>query len=439
MTLAAVEAAIDTVHPQTVVPKVISLEGETLSVSRQTYDLREYDRLYVVGGGNVAGETAAALETIFGDRITRGVIITDVPASTETVKIVEASYPIPSYQGMSGAREILEIARQATEEDILLTIVSGGGSALLPAPTANISLDDLRKVTNQLYEYGLNYKQMNTIRKHISEIKGGRLAKAAAPATTVGLVFCDVTGNESEWVASGPISPDSTSFSDAISILERHDIPAPDRVRSHLEQGYRGFVDETPGQDDDVFEYVDEHRLADTYSALASAEEVAENRSYNATILWSHYSGNAVELAKTQTGIVREIRETGRPVEPPAVVLTGGDLTVSAEGRDGFNPNQLFALSAAIEWRKEGLENVALASVATDGIDAISESSPAGALVTDQTVTAENKAREAIKNSEASSFVTEQGDAVLMGPTGTNVNDIHVLVVGESGSGSNEP
>lgn len=425
------EAGIEAAHPETVIPDEVELRDETLMVSGEAYDLSAYEDVVIIGGGNVAGHAAAALENILEDRISEGAIVTDDPVATDTVEVVEGDYPTPSQRGMAGARRVLDIANEAGEDDLVITILSGGGSALLPAPTAAISLGDLQNVTNLLYERGLNMKEINMVRKHLSAVKGGRLAETIVPATCIALVFSDIVGNELEWIASGPISPDSSTFADAISVLDRYDIDVPDRVHNHLERGYRGAVEDTPDPDDPVFERVYPYVLADGLTALEGAQRVAEEKGYDTRILWSHTRGDAEEIAKTQIGIVREIRESGNPVEPPAVVLTGGDITVSTDGNGSIGPNQAFALSAAIEAQMEGISDFALASVATEGIDGLGDCEPAGGLVDGTTAVPENEAWDALRRQQVSSFLDANDDLVETGVTGTNVNDIHVLVVGE--------
>lgn len=425
------EGAINAVHPRTVIPEKLELESGVLRLSDETYDLGEYDDIFVVGGGNVAGHVAVELEHLLGSLLTDGVIVTDAPMSTDTIEVVEATYPIPDERGMAGTRRIIDIANAAEEEDLVLVVISGGGSALLPAPVADISLGDLQTTTNLLYEYGLDMKEANTIRKHISAIKGGQLAEAASPATSASLVFSDIVGNDIASIASGPTFPDSTTFATTLSVVDRYDIDLPERVRTYLERGYRGAVEETPNATSAVFENVHHHVLADGFTALSGAKDAAEDNGYAAEILWSHARGNAVEIAKPQIGIAQEIRKSGHPADPPAVVLTGGDMTGSKDRDSATGPNQAFALSAALECRKEDLTDIAVASIATEGLDGLAESGPAGALVDETTAVPENEAWQALETDQAFSFLRSKNDLVVTGVTGTNVNDIHVLVVGD--------
>lgn len=429
--LRCLEGALDAIHPRTVVPDELELESGTLHISGEAYDLDDYGDVFVVGGGNVAGHVAVELQELLGDYLTDGVIVTDAPVSTEAIEVVEATYPIPNEHGMAGTRKILDIATAAEAEDLVLAVVSGGGSALLPAPVADISLGDLQRTTNLLYEHGLDMKEANTVRKHISATKGGRLAEAASPATTVSLVFSDIVGNDIASIASGPTFPDLTTFGDALSIVNRYDVDLPERVHNYLERGYRGTVDETPDATNDVFEDVHHHVLADGFTALSNAKDVAEDHGYTAEILWSHARGNATEIAKPQIGIAQEVRKSGHPAEPPAVILTGGDMTGSKDRERETGPNQAFALSAALECRKEDLTDIALASIATEGLDGLAESGPAGALVDEATAVPENEAWQALEDDRAFSFLSSKNDLVFTGVTGTNVNDIHVLVVGD--------
>ncbi|RBI59271.1 glycerate kinase [halophilic archaeon] len=434
-----IDAGIEAAHPATVVGDSVALTGDELTVDGTVYDLSSYEDVVVLGGGNAAGTVAAALESILGERLTDGVVVTDVPEPTTTIDVVDGSHPVPDERGLAGAERILDRAGEATADTLVLGVVTGGGSALLPAPAGDVTLDDLQTVTDDLLGSGATIHEINAVRKHLSAIKGGRLAAAAAPATVVGLVFSDVVGDDLDVVASGPLVPDASTFADALDVVDRYDVALPPRVEHHLERGVDGDVAETPAPGADAFATVDVHVLANGLTALTAAGDAAADRGYTPLVLSSRVRGEAREAAKTHVGIAEEVRATGHPIAPPAVVLSGGETTVTLSDDAGAGgPNQEFALSAAIELDADG---VVVGSVDTDGIDGASDA--AGAIVDGETTERTSMdARAALAANEASPFLEAAGALVETGPTGTNVNDLRVLVVadaeegGESGSRS---
>lgn len=425
--LACIEAGIEAAYPRHVVGEQVVLDGESLRIDGTEYDLTEYDELLVLGGGKGAGRVAAALEALLGDRIDGGVVVTDDEAETSHVRALRGDHPVPSERGVAGAREVLSLAESAGERTLVLATITGGGSALLPAPAADVSLADLRATTTALLESGAPIHDINAVRKHLSALKGGQLARTAAPATVVGLVFSDVVGDDLNVIASGPTAPDDSTFADALTALARYDVDAPERVRSRLNRGASGDLPETPNAADPVFDRVRNHVLADGFTALDAARTVAAERGYEPLILSSRVRGEAREAAKTHVAIAEECLATGNPVEPPAVVLSGGETTVTVRGDGRGGPNQEFALSAAMELESEA---VALASVDTDGIDGATDA--AGALVTASTVDAPDEANAALATNDVSPFLDARDALIETGPTGTNVNDLRVVVVENS-------
>ena len=427
--LDCLEAGIRGAHPARVVDRRVGLDGDRLSVDGATYDLAAYRQVLVLGGGNAAGTVAASLEEELGDRIDGGVVVTDVLDDATEVELVEGDHPVPSERGMAGAERVRAPAEAATEETLVLGVVTGGGSALLPAPADDLSLENVQQVTDELLASGAAIDEINAVRKHLSALKGGRLAEAAAPATVVGLVFSDVVGNDLDVVASGPFVPDASTYEEALAVVNpetgvlRFDVPAS--VRTRLERGVQGDVPETPDPGDPVFEGVETHVLADGFTALDAARDEAVERGYDAHVLSSRIRGEAREAARSHVAIAEEMRATGNPFDPPAVVLSGGETTVTLRGDGDGGPNQEFALSAALELDEE---NVVVASVDTDGVDGASEA--AGAVVDARTVTDdESDAHDALEGNDSLPFLDAHDALVVTGPTGTNVNDLRVMVV----------
>ncbi|MFC7236142.1 glycerate kinase type-2 family protein [Halosegnis marinus] len=428
------DAGIDAARPERVVAGAVSLDGDALRVAGATYDLADYDRVLVVGGGNAAGRVAVALETALGDRIDGGLVVTDQPADTDRVECVAGSHPRPNAAAVEGTRRVRDLLRDADDRTLVLAVVTGGGSALLPAPAGNVTLAALRATTDELLASGATIAEANAVRKHLSASKGGRLAVAAAPARTVVLALSDVVGDDLGTVASGPFAPDGTTYGDALAVAERYGLDLPEEVRERLDAGARGEVGETPVADHSAFERVTSHVLANAHTAARAAMAEAREAGHAPLLLSTRVRGEAREAAKTHVAVAEEIRATANPVAPPAVVVSGGETTVRL-GRSGDSggvggPNTEFALSAALELSEPG---IVVGAADTDGVDGNAEA--AGAVVDEGTVHDRRAAERALDGHDAATYLGERGALVGTGPTGTNVNDLRVLVVSGRGSG----
>jgi hydroxypyruvate reductase len=424
--LACIREAIRAAHPVQVVADAVDLSGDDLSIEGASYDLAAYDEILVIGGGKAADGVADALESILGDRLTAGAVVTtDPPERDGRVERVEGDHPVPSERGVEGARRVAELAERADERTLVLAVITGGASALLPAPAGDVTLPDLQATTDALLESGAEIGELNAVRKHLSALKGGRLAELAAPATVVTLAFSDVVGNDLSVIGSGPTSPDESTYDQALGVLRRYDLDVPATVRERLERGAAGDIEETPGPGDQVFDRVSTHVLADTFTALDAARKEARERGYETCILSSRVRGEAREAAKTLVGVAEECQATGNPVQTPAVVLSGGEVTVTVRGDGRGGPNQEFALGAALELP----QGAVLASVDTDGRDGSSDA--AGALVDAETVDSLDDARAALADNDAGTYLEDRDALLRTGVTGTNVNDVRVVVVSD--------
>ena len=452
--LECLEAGIEAGHPRTVVRDTVSLERETLRIADATYDLGEYEEIVVLGGGNAAAHVAVALESILGELIDGGVVVTDDPVETERVAVREGDHPVPSERGVDGTRDVLEVADAATESTLVLAAITGGGSALMPAPAGDVSLEALQTTTDALLASGADIGEINAVRKHLSALKGGRLARRAAPATVASVVLSDVVGNDLSVIASGPVAPDASTFDEALAVLERYGIDAPEAVAKHLDRGAAGKLAETPGPDAPVFETVSNHVVADGMTVLEAARDAAAERGYEPLVLSSRVRGEARDAATTHVAIAEEVWATGTPVSPPAVLLSGGETTVTVRGDGTGGPNQEFATSAALELEEGGGDEdgsgdeegggdegdgsdetgssgeITVAAVDTDGIDGATDA--AGALVDGTTVEDTTAARETLAENDVYPYLESRNGLILTGPTGTNLNDLRVLVVGYS-------
>ncbi|WP_247004300.1 glycerate kinase type-2 family protein [Halosolutus gelatinilyticus] len=426
LALECIAAGIQAAEPATVIDERVSVRGSQLVVAGDRYDLDSSEDVVVVGGGNAAATAARALETVLGDRIDRGAVVTDNPVETDRIEVLPGDHPLPSERGVESTRRILEIAQSAGADDLVLAIITGGGSALMPAPAEGIDLSSLRSTTERLLGSGAAIGEINAVRKHCSAFKGGRLAAAASPATVLGFAFSDVVGNRLDVIASGPLAPDESTFADALSVLDRYDIDVPNAVETRLRRGEDGAYPETPGPDDPAFESVTQYVLADGNTALDAAAETAREAGYEPLVLSSRIRGEAREAAKVVAGIAEECVATETPVAPPTVLLSGGETTVTIRSDGVGGPNQEFALSAALELSEP---DVVVASVDTDGIDGNSDA--AGALATRETIEPESEARTALLNNDAGGFLDRRDASIVTGPTGTNVNDLRVFVLPE--------
>jgi glycerate 2-kinase len=421
--LACVRAGIDAARPGRVVDESIRLDGDRLHVGDATYDLSGVDRIVVVGGGKAADGVATALERVLGARIDAGAVVTPDPGTGERIERLHGDHPVPSQAGVDGTDRIRELVTDADDRTLVLAIITGGGSALLPAPAEGITLDDLQRTTDALLDAGAEIGDLNAVRKHLSTLKGGGLAELAAPATVVGLVFSDVVGNDLSVIASGPTAPDESTYADALDALARYGVDPPAAVRERLEAGAAGDLPETPRPGDPVFDRVTNHVLADGFTALDAAREVAADRGYDTCLLSSSVRGEAREAALTHVAVAEEIETTGNPLAAPAVVLSGGEATATVRGDGVGGPNAEFALAAAVELT----DAATLACVDTDGKDGSSDF--AGAVVDADTVEDVRAARRALANSDAYGYLGGRDAVVSTGATGTNVNDLRVLVV----------
>ncbi len=398
--------------------RIDPVDGETHAV-----DLTAHERVLVLGGGNAAGRVAAGLEARLGDHLDGGVVVTDTPAGTDRIREVRGAHPVPSDAGQRGARAVREQAAAAGSEDLVIGVLTGGGSALLPAPAGDLSLADLQAVTEALVTAGVPIEELNAVRKHCSAIKGGRLAQTAAPATTVGIVFSDVIGDPPATIASGPLSPDPTTYREALDVLGRYEIDVP-AVRAHLEAGVAGTYPETPTAVDTSVLIV-----ATNDTAVSAAAAAARERGITPTVLSTEIAGPAATVGRTHAAIAAECAQTGRPTTPPTVLLSGGETTVAATTGGTGGPNQEFVVAAAEALAARDLDpSVTVAAADTDGIDGPTEA--AGGILAADTLD-RAAATAALEAHDVTPLLADHDALFAPGATGTNVNDLRAIVVGD--------
>lgn len=434
LALRGIEAALDAADPKVIIRSKVVLKHSLLKIEDCIFDLRRFRNIYVVGGGKASGSMAEALEEVLGEKITDGILNvpnTDCEYKIRRIKLQKASHPVPDKFGLEGTRRILNIARDADDRDLIICLISGGGSSLMPLPRDEISLQDKIVVTKLLLKSGATINEINTIRKHISDFKGGGLAKCAYPATVVNLLLSDVVGDPLECIASGPTVPDSSTFHDAVKVLKRYELwsEAPESVKKVLLEGEKKLVPETPKADDKYFRRVYSFVVGNNRSASIAAYDLLRSAGVNTLFLTSYLEGEARNVGRILAAIASEIVRFGRPVPKPAAVVVGGETTVTVVGKGVGGRNQEIALGAAL--KMDHMNGAVILSVNTDGIDGPTDA--AGALADGETLARSRElsldAEDFLMHNDSYTFFSKLGDLIFTGPTGTNVNDVLILVV----------
>lgn len=424
---------IRAVEPGDAVKKYCKLEGDRLTVGSRIYDLSRYKRLFVVGAGKATASMAAAAEEILGKRITGGVVNVKYEYTVEldSIKLIEAGHPVPDKNGYQGAVAILNLAESAREDDLVLCLISGGGSALLPLPAQGLTLENEQDTIKELLSCGAAIYEINAIRKHISIIKGGRLAQAAFPATVVSLILSDVVGDDLDVIASGPTAPDSSTFLDCMEIFSRYGIikKLPEAVVDYIKAGVSGKVSETPKRGNHVFDRTYNMIIGSNIEAIIAAKKEAESLGYNTLVLSSMIEGDTTCVAYLHGAVAKEIIKTGNPLSPPACVLSGGETTVIVKGKGLGGRNQEFALAAAINIA--GKRSIVILSGGTDGTDGPTDA--AGAVAdTDTLKRAKTMGLDPyhfLSDNDSYHFFKRLGNLFITGPTNTNVMDLRIMLV----------
>ncbi|MDP2241075.1 MAG: glycerate kinase [Burkholderiales bacterium] len=388
-------------------------------------------RTLVVGAGKAAAAMALAVEQNWpADALLDGLVITRYQHGllTNRITVIEAGHPVPDQSGEKAALEILRRVKTLTKDDLLLALVSGGGSSLLALPVEGLAMDDLKNVTKQMLMSGAPIQDMNTVRKHLSAIQGGRLA-AACRAQIVALVISDVTGDDPTHIASGPCAPDPTTYQDALDILGRYAIRAPKPVTEHLTRGAAGEIPETPKPGNRIFARVENRVIATAQTALQAAAQFFIAHDIHPAILGDSVTGEAREVAKVYGALAREVKQHGLPWQPPVALISGGECTVTVKGKGRGGRCAEFLLSLAIDL--DGAESIHALACDTDGIDG-SEDNAGAILAPDALKRAIKKKLDAaalLENNDGHGFFSPLDDLVVTGPTRTNVNDYRVILV----------
>lgn len=427
-------AAVKAADPVEAVLRHFRLKDGALTVAGRRYRLSQFDRIFVIGAGKASASMAKAVERVLGSRISGGLV--DVKyGHTDKLKRIELNecgHPQPDEAGLRGAARIAAIAESSGERDLLICVISGGGSALLPAPAPPVTLAEKQAITKLLLECGANIHEINAVRKHISTIKGGQLSRRAFPATVIALLLSDVIGDDLDVIASGPTAPDASTFGRARDILAKYRIEAaaPASVRERIERGIAGEIPETPKSGDPSLSRTQNVVVGSNILAVNAAAAKARELGFRTLVLSTFIEGETRDVARMHAAIARQARLYGQPARAPACIISGGETTVTIRGNGKGGRNQEFALAAAIDMA--GLENVLILSGGTDGNDGPTDA--AGAMADGQTCDRGAKlgldARKYLANNDAYNFFQPLGDLLITGPTNTNVMDVRLILVG---------
>jgi len=404
-------------------------EGVARRLARE--DLTRYRHIYAIGAGKAGAAMARAAERVLGRRLTRGLLNVKYGhlARLRRIELNECGHPVPDQRGVDGSRRIAEIAAGAGPDDLVLCLISGGASALLPFPADPITLDEKQEVTRLLLACGASIHEINAVRKHISQIKGGQLARLAYPARVLSLMLSDVIGDNLDVIGSGPTAPDASTFALARGILEKYEIfqRAPAAIRERIARGACGGIPETPKQGDTIFTRVRNVVTGSNRLAVDAAAARARQLGFRTLVLSTFVEGETREIARMHAAVAKEIVHAGRPLKPPACVITGGETTVTLRGDGLGGRNQEFVLSAAIDIA--GLENVVVFSAGTDGSDGPTDA--AGAIADGRTLARNPRAPEFLARNDSYHYFEGLRDLIVTGPTNTNVMDVRLILVGE--------
>ena len=426
-------AGIKAVQGQEAVLRHCRRHGNRLQVADVTVDLDGIGSIVVVGAGKATASMAMAVETLMGDRISEGVIAIPYGHREPLARIrqMKAGHPIPDENGVAAACAILETVIRAKEGDLIICLISGGGSALMPLPAESIRLFDKQETSRLLIQCGASIHEINTVRKHLSAVKGGRLAQAAFPARMLTLVVSDVVGDDLDVIASGPTVADRSTYRDARRIVERYDLldKLPGAVIEHIDAGCKGLVPETPKPGEPWFERVETRIVASNIEALLAAEAQAQEKEYHPLVLSSRFSGDTGAAAAFHLAILEEIISSGKPICPPACILSGGETTVVVRGGGFGGRNQEFVLHTVGHLPED--RPVVCFSAGTDGRDGPTDA--AGAVADSTSLERARKLdldpEAYLAGNDSFTFFSRLGDGVITGATGTNVMDIRLILV----------
>ncbi len=430
--LSSAEEAIRAVQPGELLRRKLKLRGKILTVGDIKVRLADFDEVVILGAGKAVHTMCRYVEQLLGDKITRGIIIVphnvaNVYTTSSKIKVRGGGHPVPDREGYEAAKELVEVAQSTGPKSLALVLISGGGSALMPLPAEPVTLEDKIEITRMLLKSGATIEEMNVVRKHLSMVKGGWLARYLSKAKTISLILSDVVGDKLEIIASGPTSPDPSTYADAISILKKYGIwdSSPSSVRTRLERGMNGEVPETPKPNDAAFLNVHNVIIGGCSDACNAAFYKLMKLGYNAIYLTHRLEGEARYVGQMLARFIADMRykKTKRPI----LLVLGGETTVTVKGKGVGGRNQELALSVAIEL--DNLKGWACLAIGTDGLDGPTDA--AGAITDCWTCDKGRKAgydaKAFLEDNDSYTFLKKVSSLIFTGPTGTNVGDLIIL------------
>lgn len=426
------ESALHAANPATCVRRALQVDGDSLVINGKEFP--SVRRVIVIGAGKATSRMAQVVEEILGSRIGSGLIVTKYGHGLPLrhIRSVEAGHPIPDAAGVEGVAGTRELLQGLGAEDLVICLMSGGGSALWPSPADGIDLAEKQEVTARLLRAGAAIRELNAVRKHLSALKGGQLARWAHPARVVSIIMSDVIGDPLDFIASGPTAPDTTTFEDACAIVEKYGVSLPEASARRLEDGRRGVLPDTPKPGDALFDNVDNFIVANNRLLVDAARATAESLGFTTMVLGTELEGEARDIGGVFASIAREIGTSGQPLSAPACVLAAGETTVTVRGNGLGGRNQEMALAWAMSMAKAAsAPPCCFASVATDGTDGPTDA--AGGLVDPSTcaraLDLQLSPSKYLQNNDSWNFLRQTGDLIVTGPTLTNLMDVQILLV----------
>ncbi len=430
---AVLSSALLAVEPAAAVKRVLIREDDHLLIGGKSYDLSRINHIWLIGVGKAGVPMAQAVVDVLGDRLSGGVVIVKegfaFGSLPSNITLVEAGHPIPDQRGQAGADQIARLLHQLQADDLVLCVISGGGSALLAHPVKDVSLEDLQQLSQHLLDCGASVGEINIVRKHLDQFKGGQLVSHVSPASLVSLILSDVVGNPLDIIASGLTVPDPSTYRDSFNILQKYQLVdrVPPSIINHLQQGGRGEIPDTPKPGNALFNRVQNEIIGSNITACQAALQEARDLGFNVQLLTTYLQGEANQAGRFLASIVRQIADNGHPLPRPACLVVGGETTVTVKGNGKGGRNLELALAAAIDLA--GLSDVALITLATDGNDGPTDA--AGVFVDGEILLrAEHfglNPRQYLENNDSYHFFEILGALIKTGPTQTNVNDMAFL------------
>jgi glycerate 2-kinase len=428
-------SGINAVDPYLAVTHFLHREKDVLFAGNQTIDLSNFNRIFIIGVGKAAVPMTSAIEEIVGNSVIEGVVVTKKGHSkanfslSSNVAIVEAGHPLPDQKSIAGAQQVINLLRKARSDDLILCNISGGGSALMTSPKPGITLDEIQSLTSQLLACGATIDEINTIRKHIDQVKGGGLLAQASSSQWVSLILSDVIGDPIDRIASGPTAPDPSTYADAYDIIEKYQLldQTPVSIITHLNQGIQKHTSETLKPGNPIFNQVNNLIVGNNTIAAAASLHEAEQAGYNSLLLSTSIQGEASQVGLFFGAIAQQIARTNQPVPRPACIISGGETTVTLHGKGHGGRNQEVALGAVLPFAE--LENFLLITLATDGGDGPTDA--AGAVVSGETLKRALhlglNPHEFLNRNDSYHFFNPLNDLLKPGLTLTNVGDLTYL------------